>query len=136
VPRGGKWKTGASADRAGYMAAYRLGVNKGNRELGGGAAKVDASALGAGSKTPKDLFAAAETQANPAVGSSRLYGKEVGRQTAPGKDGAPVERPDIALPGIRDLVGDDTGAALKSEGMGGGTSTGAFGPGFGRKGGI
>jgi hypothetical protein len=133
MPRGGRWKTGESAARAGYMAAYRMGVNKGNREMGGGA-KVDARALGAGSKTPKDLLAAAETQANPAVGSSRLYGKEVGRQTAPNKDGTPSEHPNSTLPGIRSLVGDEAGAALKSEGMGGGVST--LGPGFAKKGGI
>jgi len=134
MPRGGRWKTGASAERAGYMAAYRLGVNKGNRELGGGTEKVNASALGAGKKAPRDLFAAAETQANPSVGSSRMYGKEVGRQTAPNKDGTPSEHPNSTLPGIRDMVGDDTGAALRSEGMGGGAST--FGPGFTKKGGL
>jgi hypothetical protein len=113
MPRGGRWKTGASASRAGYQAAYRAGVNKGAREMGGD--KVDLPDP-APTKRPTELKMAADTQANPGMGSSRTYAKDPGRQTALGKDGAHVESAAQALPGIRDSVPDDAAKALSTQG--------------------
>jgi len=110
MPRGGRWKTGASASRAGQQAAYRAGVNKGVKASGVDT-KVDIPKEGA-PKKPTELAFAGETQANPGTGSPRAYTKDPGRQTALNKDGSTPEHEQQSLPALRDLVPGDVEKAM------------------------